>query len=180
LTTAARPGPVPDLASDPPSAAFPVPDVLRYLAGRWRVSRTVRDLAGGHTGLFEGYADFTPDSPTSLASPDSADRPGNPSGPDTLAHAESGDFTWRGVTRPAHREHRFTRGLDGTAEVAFADGRPFHDLDLRTGRWTAEHGCDPDRYVGEFTVLDADHWQVVWSVTGPAKRLVLATVHRRL
>ena len=141
----------------------PVPDALGYLAGRWRVSRTVRDLADGGLGAFEGVADFRP-------RPDGG-----------LAHREEGDFTWRGVTRAAHREHRYEPAApSGTALVRFPDGRPFHPLDLRTGRWHAEHGCPPDRYRGEFTVLGPDRWQVVWSVAGPAKRLLLATVHHRL
>jgi hypothetical protein len=139
-----------------------VPDVLGYLEGSWRVERTVRDLDSGRTGVFTGGATFT------RQHPDGA-----------LLHAESGDFTWDGVTRPAHRAHRFEPGPDGTAFVRFADGRPFHPLDLRTGRWTAEHPCAADRYRGEFDVLTPDRWRVVWTVTGPAKRLVLSTVHDR-
>lgn len=33
---------------------WPVPDVLAYLAGHWRTARSVRDLAGGLEGRFEG------------------------------------------------------------------------------------------------------------------------------
>jgi hypothetical protein len=144
----------------------PVPDVLAYLAGRWRVGRTVRDLSSGESGRFEGAAEFGPDA-------------GGDAG--TLRHAEAGEFTWRGTTRPAHREHRYEPGTPpGTAVVRFPDGRYFHDLDLRTGRWTARHGCPPDRYRGEFTILDSESWQVVWAVTGPAKHLLLATVHQRV
>ncbi len=141
-----------------------MPDVLGYLAGRWRVDRTVRDLAGGEHGVFEGGAHFTPDSPAGV-----------------LRHTEAGGFTWRGTTRPARREHRWEPGTPpGTAVVRFPDGRHFHDLDLRTGRRTVRHDCGADVYDGEFTALDRDSWQVVWSVTGPGKHLLLATIHHRV
>lgn len=142
---------------------WPVPDVLGYLAGRWRVSRTVRDLASGESGAFEGTAGFARE---------------EENGP--LTHVEEGGFTWRGTTRPARREHRFDPVGDGTAFVYFADGRPFHPLDLRTGRWSTGHPCAEDHYSGRFTVVDQDRWQVVWTVSGPAKNLLLVTVHNRV
>ncbi|GGZ07884.1 DUF6314 family protein [Streptomyces poonensis] len=141
---------------------WPVPDVPAYLAGRWRVERSVRDLASGDEGSFAGSTVF------------SALEGGG------LLHFESGAFTWRGVTRPAERTLRFLPGTTpGTADVRFADGRPFHDLDLRTGRHVADHPCAADLYRGEFTVQDADHWRTVWRVGGPAKDLVLTTAYAR-
>ncbi|MFE9624112.1 DUF6314 family protein [Streptomyces sp. NPDC006527] len=141
---------------------WPVRDVLAYLAGSWRVARTVRDLASGDEGRFEGTTAF---------------RPLDPGG---LLHEESGTFTWRGVPRPAERTLRFLPGpTPGTADVRFADGRPFHDLDLRTGRHVTDHPCAADLYRGEFTVRDADHWRTVWRVGGPAKDLLLTTDYER-
>ena len=96
-----------------------------------------------------------------------------------LLQRESGDFTWRGATRPAERTLRFLRGPDGTADVRFADGRFFHGLDLRSGRHIADHPCSADLYRGDFTVRDADHWRVVWRVRGPAKDLELVTEYAR-
>ncbi|MFC3583429.1 DUF6314 family protein [Streptantibioticus rubrisoli] len=141
----------------------PVPDVLAYLGGRWRVRRTVRDLGTGQTGEFDGSCEFR----------------GQGLG-GALLHTEEGHFTWAGVTRPAYRGHRFEPVGDGTSEVRFTDGRPFHHLDLRTGRWTAHHPCAADAYRGEFTVHGQDRWQVVWRVTGPHKDLLMITVHDRL
>lgn len=140
---------------------WPVPDVLAFLSGRWRAERTVRDLAGGGLGHFTGTTVFGP-----LAE-------------GGLLHRESGTFTWRGVTRPAERTLRFLPAPGGTADVRFADGRPFHDLDLTAGRHTAEHPCSADLYRGEFTVGDADHWRTVWRVRGPAKDLELTTDYAR-
>lgn len=140
----------------------PVPDVLAHLAGRWRVTRTVRDLAGGDEGRFDGTTVFS-------RLPEGG-----------LLHEESGTFTWQGVARPATRTLRFLPGhVPGTADVRFADGRPFHELDLTSGRYVAGHPCAADHYRGEFTVLDADHWRTVWRVAGPAKDLVLTTEYAR-
>ncbi|MEV8552118.1 DUF6314 family protein [Streptomyces glaucescens] len=143
---------------------WPVPEVLEFLAGSWRVDRSVRDLATGDEGRFRGTTVFG-------RMEDGA-----------LLHRESGSFLWHGVARPAGRTLRFLPGPDGagTAEVRFADGRPFHDLDLTTGHWVARHPCAADLYRGEFTVRDTDHWRTVWRVRGPAKDLVLTTDYARV
>ncbi|MHB9862966.1 DUF6314 family protein [Streptomyces sp. YIM S03343] len=141
---------------------WPVADVLAHLAGRWHVERSVRDLASDDEGRFEGTTVFSA-------------LPGG-----GLLHEESGSFTWQGVTRPAERTLRFLPGTAlGTADVRFADGRPFHGLDLTTGRYVADHPCAADLYRGEFTVRDRDHWRTVWRVGGPAKDLVLTTDYTR-
>lgn len=142
----------------------PVPDVLAYLAGDWLVRRTVHDLTSGEEGRFTGTTVFGP-----LA--------GEPGG---LLHHESGTFVWQGTPRPAERTLRFLPGGPaGTARVEFSDGRPFHDLDLRSGRYVARHPCVADLYRGEFTVADGDRWRTRWEVAGPAKDLVLVTDYVR-
>lgn len=141
---------------------WPVPDVLAYLSGSWRVRRSVRDLASGDEGDFSGTTVFS-------ALPEGG-----------LLHGEAGTFTWRGVPRPAERTLRFLPdGEPGRADVRFADGRPFHDLDLTSGHHVTDHPCSADLYRGEFAVLDADHWRTVWRVGGPAKDLVLNTEYTR-
>lgn len=141
---------------------WPVADVLAHLRGDWRVRREVRDLASGATGRFEGVTAF-------------GDLPEG-----GLLHEERGVFTWLGVARPAERTLRFLPGPEpGTADVRFADGRPFHGLDLRTGRHVTDHPCAADLYRGEFTVRDADHWRTAWRVGGPAKDLLLTTEYDR-
>jgi hypothetical protein len=146
------------------SEFWPVNDVLAHLAGRWRVERTVRDLASGEEGRFEGTTVFSP-----LGD-----------GGDGLLHQESGTFVWRGTPRPAERTLRFLPGTSaGTSDVRFADGRPFHDLDLTGGHHVAEHPCAADLYRGEFTVQDQDHWRTEWRVGGPAKDLLLTTDYTR-
>jgi hypothetical protein len=106
--------------------------------------------------------------------------PGTHPAPNGLLHHESGTFTWHGTARPAERTLRYLPGDDpATARVRFADGRPFHDLDLRTGHHRADHPCALDLYRGEFEVFDADHWRTRWRVAGPAKDLILTTDYVR-
>ncbi|MBA4862513.1 hypothetical protein H1V43_14135 [Streptomyces sp. PSKA54] len=146
-----------------------VPDVLAYLAGSWDVDRTVRDLASGAEGTFIGTTVFGP-----------LESSGRTEESEALLHYESGTFVWQGTPRPAERTLRFLRGQPpGTAIVQFSDGRPFHDLDLRSGRHMADHPCSADLYRGEFTVHSAERWRTRWQVAGPVKDLLLATEYRR-
>lgn len=138
-----------------------VPDAVAYLVGRWSIDRTVIDELFGARGSFVGTAEFR--------------RVG-----DELLEEESGEFEWGGVTNPASRSHRLVPRADGTADVLFADGRPFHDLDLRTGRWSTRHPCAADFYDGEFTVVSQDEWHLRWRVSGPAKTQLLTSVYRRI
>ncbi|MGW7487738.1 DUF6314 family protein [Streptomyces sp. NPDC054786] len=156
-------GPEPGQAPVAGPAPHPVPDAAAYLSGRWSVERTVYDLRAGTEGSFRGTAEFRPD----------------PAG-ETLLHIEEGRLTWGGQANPASRTLRLRPRPDGTAEVDFADGRPFHDLDLRTGHWSAVHPCAEDRYEGTFTALGADTWHLEWRVGGPAKDQLLRSEYRRL
>ncbi|TJZ56846.1 hypothetical protein FCH28_04840 [Streptomyces piniterrae] len=149
-------------AAVPGPAPHPVPDTAAYLAGRWSVERVVIDLQAGTEGRFRGTADFRPDTAG-----------------EGLVHIEEGELTWGGTVHPASRTLRLAPQPDGTAEVTFDDGRPFHDLDLRSGHWTAVHPCAPDRYEGTFTVVSVDEWRLEWRVGGPSKDQLLRSVYRR-
>ncbi|WAX80966.1 DUF6314 family protein [Streptomyces sp. KMM 9044] len=138
------------------------------------MTRTVRDLAGGGLGRFEGTTFFGPL------------KGGGPPEDGGLLHQESGTFTRQGVPRPTERTLRFLpatgRGAHpgGAVDVRFDDGRPFRRLDLSAGRCVADHRCAADLYRGESTLLDEDHWRTVWRVRGPAKDLVLDTGYVRV
>ncbi|WP_421938164.1 DUF6314 family protein [Pelagibius sp.] len=80
---------------------------------------------------------------------------------------------------PVLQSYLYAFPVPSKAEVRFRDGRFFHALDLSNGPWACTHLCDPDRYEGEFTVLDADTWRVVWTVTGPRKEQRLDSTYRR-
>ncbi|GGX87099.1 DUF6314 family protein [Streptomyces hiroshimensis] len=143
-------------------SSYPVPDAVAYLTGRWTVDRSLADLDTGAGGSFHGTAAFRP-------SDDGA----------YVLHVEDGELSWGGTVNRAGRTLRLVPGPDGTADVMFADGRPFHDLDLRTGRWTPRHPCGRDLYDGTFTVVSPGEWHVQWRTTGPAKNLLQRSVYRR-
>ncbi|GAA0465655.1 DUF6314 family protein [Streptomyces olivaceiscleroticus] len=142
------------------TGAQAVPDALAYLAGNWTVERELS--AGGTTGHFTGRAEF---------------RAGDAD--DGWLHVEEGVLEWGGARREAGRTLRMVPLPDGSAEVSFADGRPFHTLDLRHGRWTAVHQCAADRYEGTFTVVSPDEWHLRWEVHGPEKDQLLVSTYRR-
>ncbi|WP_405746272.1 DUF6314 family protein [Streptomyces sp. NBC_01525] len=154
-----RTPPVPSHAARP---CRPVPDVVAYLTGRWSIERRVLDVRAGAEGSFRGIAEFRPEGADGA-----------------LLHVEEGELTWADAVHPAGRTLWLRPRPDGTAAVEFADGRPFHDLDLRTGRWHTVHPCAADRYDGTFTVTGADTWELEWRIDGPAKEAVLHSVYRR-
>jgi hypothetical protein len=124
-------------------------DLTQFLCGTWRVDRALEDAALG-SGRFRGSATFTPDG-------------------DGLAWVESGRMTLGRYDGPARRTLRLVRDDDGW-EVRFADGRPFHRLDLRdAARCAFDHPCGEDRYAGEFAVRGPDAFEIGWRVSGPAK-----------
>ncbi|MFH8345634.1 DUF6314 family protein [Streptomyces sp. NPDC018045] len=155
-------------AATAPGGPYAVPDTAAYLAGRWTIDRTVLDARTGTRGTFHGTAHFRPET-----------REGSEGAPGVLLHVEEGELTWNGTTTPATRTLRLCPRPDGTAVVTFADGRPFHDLDLRTGHWTARHPCAADLYDAEFTVVSPEEWHLRWQVGGPAKSQVLYSVYRK-
>jgi hypothetical protein len=124
--------------------------VATKLTGTWTIERRVRDLRTGVSGRFHGIATITLD-----------------------GHwVEEGALDFGAYHGPARRELRIVDG-----EVRFADGRPFHPLDL-TGA-PVEHLCGEDRYRGRFRLLDPDALDVVWEVTGPHKHQRIETSYRR-
>jgi hypothetical protein len=120
------------------------------LTGRWTVERRVLDLQTGNAGRFRGVATFAPDG----------------------RWIEEGALEFGAYRGPARRELRIVDGA-----VQFADGRPFHPLDL-TGR-PVEHRCGDDRYTGAYRLRGPDAIEVVWEVTGPGKRQRIESVYRR-
>jgi hypothetical protein len=141
-----------------------VPDVATFLLGsdgasRWSVVRELVDLRADLTGRFDGVAVFTGDGAE-------------------IQWDEAGELDWPTHHGEAGRRLVVVPGGAG-AQVRFDDGRPFHTLDLTTGRCDVAHDCAPDRYTGEFMVMSADEWHTAWDVEGPAKRLLIRSTYRR-
>lgn len=137
-------------------------DLADYLHGEWHIDRELLDRAWASTGRFTGWARFEAD-------------PGVPG----LLH-----YVERGTMRTdAHRGLAFRRlgyHVDGPrARVVFADGRHFHDLDLRGGVCEVEHPCRADLYRGRFEVEGPGRWRQEWRVLGPRKDQLIRTILER-
>jgi hypothetical protein len=124
-----------------------------YLLGTWDVERDLLDADLG-TGRFRGRATFA--------------RSG-----DGLSWTETGQLTFAAYDGPARRELRVVPAGEAW-EVRFADGRPFHPLDLTAGACAVEHPCGEDRYTGEYRLRGPDAFEVDWTVRGPRKDQRLA------
>jgi hypothetical protein len=128
-------------------------DLAAYLLGRWDVTRTLHDADLG-AGRFDGHATFAPAG-------------------DEIAWQETGRMRLGSYDGPARRELRIVPAERGW-EVRFADGRPFHALDLDGASACAlEHPCGEDRYTGEFSLDGPDAFEIRWRVTGPRKAQAL-------
>jgi Family of unknown function (DUF6314) len=145
-----------------------VSDTLGFMRGRWHLERTLVDHRSRTTGLFTGSA--------VVESVTSDQHPGPPGAPRYPEHndrqhdyREQGELRFGAHTGPATRRLVLLPGPDGTADVRFADGRPFYLLDLRSGQWRAEHLCGEDRYEVTHLVLTADVMEERWRVLGPDK-----------
>jgi hypothetical protein len=140
-------------------------DLAAFLNGVWAVRRTINAgaPAAAPSGRFTGTAWFS-----AGAVPRTTWR-------------ETGTLTLGAYTGPAQRTLLLIpAAASGAWRVSFEDERPFHELDLRAGRWQAEHLCGPDVYRGLYELCDEDHLTVNWHVTGPGRDDVIATDYRRL
>ena len=146
--------------------AHPVPDLMRFLAGEWRVSRVGVDRGAGRTMRFVGTAWFRRASPGLHVG--------------GLDMEERGTMACRGQVWDAARSYGYRpRGASGAA-VLFGDGLLFHNVDLATGAACVRHLCGPDLYAGRYRVLGPGAWLLGWRVTGPRKDQVIAARYVRL
>ena len=127
-------------------------DVLAYLLGDWQLERLLQDKATGQRGAFSGTARFTPDHAGAV-------------------YHEQGRLGWPTYHGPASRTLRYELFPTGALLVRFADGRPFHSLDVRSRRATFDHRCGEDHYLGVLTLIQHNEWRQDWDVRGPGKRL---------
>lgn len=130
-----------------------------WLLGEWRVTRVINDGAG----RFEGRARFLED----------------PESPATIVWHEHGRLRLGAHDGPAERSLRIEPDGDGAWQVRFADGRPFHPLDLAGGSDEVTHLCGADTYRGRYELQPPDRFTVTWRVSGPSKDEVIASVYER-
>ena len=98
---------------------------------------------------------------------------------DGLLQEEAGSLQFGDYQGEASRRYGIAIDPSGAAMVHHADGRPFHVLDLSSGRGDVLHHCADDIYRGRYRVLQANCFWVTWHVTGPRKHYRLATRHVR-
>ena len=143
------------------NAPLAVDDLAEFLSGDWHLVRRLTSLAPRQDGAGEGRVSISP-------------------GHGGLDYCETVDVQYAGYRGRATREYRYRLSDRGSADVCFADGRFFHALDLRQGRWRAEHVCGRDIYRGSFRVLGPGQWVARWRVCGPRKDLRIMSLYERM
>jgi hypothetical protein len=142
--------------------AHPVRDLLGFLRGGRIITRQIEDGRNDAFGRLDGIARFAPT-------------------PFGLCYDEEGELTLGAHRGTASQRYLFASAGSGMAgrpamvEVRFADGRPFYSLDLASGAAAVTHACGDDYYRGRYRVLDDNRFILAWRVSGPRKRLRLAT-----
>ena len=141
--------------------AFPIIDLNGYFSGEWRLVREIADADGEAIGTATGRAAFALDA-------------------DVLIYHESGELQLGAHRGPFVRTLHYRSAGGARAAVHFDHGGFFHDVDLATGEWAADHPCSADWYRGAYRLLDARRWEQEWAVTGPAKDHVITTRFTRV
>jgi hypothetical protein len=140
-----------------------IEDTLAFMLGEWTLERVLDDQRTGALGSFSGTA--------TLTSADDGER---------VDYAEAGEMRWGDHAGPAFRQLACERLAGGAALLRFSDGRPYVELDLRTGTWSAVHDCGADRYEIETVVRSENVIEERWHVRGPAKDYTALTTLRRV
>lgn len=136
-------------------------DTFRFVLGTWSVERSLEDRRTGTCGSFVGSA-------TVVEVTDGRAR-----------YAEEGELCLGAHRGLARRRLLYARRDAASVMAYFADGRPFVDLDLRTGVWRSVHDCGADRYEITTVVREAGVMQERWRVRGPDKDYDAATTLTR-
>jgi hypothetical protein len=136
-------------------------DTVLFLLGRWRVERRITDYRLAMVGTFLGTAVW------------GAASYGRGS------YREFGELRFGAHTGPAERHLQYQPTGTGSVLLYFADGRPFVDLDLRSGSWQATHLCGEDRHRIGTEVRSRGEVQERWLVRGPETDYQAVTILTR-
>jgi hypothetical protein len=135
---------------------------LDFLLGNWSIDRKIADRRHGTLPAFTGEAVVSR------------------LGPGEARYDEWGTFTdGNGYRGRAQRTLLYRTEGASSLRVCFADGRPFHDLELSRGACEVEHGCGADLYRIAFAVSDENTLLERWQVRGPLKDYDAETAWRR-
>jgi hypothetical protein len=141
-----------------------VVDTLDFLLGEWTLERYLTDHRSGTDGRFEGSVTVA----------------GTPSGHGSRArYDEAGTMFFGKHEGGATRSLELVRLESTVVMLYFADGKPFVDLDLRSGTWGSDHPCGKDHYEILTVVRSPDEVEERWRVRGPTKDYdAVATLRR--
>ncbi len=146
-----------------------IPDTLDFLLGIWSLDRSIEDHRSRTSGTFHGTVAVV--LATSTDDPRANRRAG---------YDETGEFRFGTHTGPAARHLEYTTQPGSPlVTIYFADGRPFTDLDLRTGTWHSTHYCGDDRHDLTTIIRSPNLMEETWHVTGPATNYDAITALRR-
>lgn len=122
---------------------------LSDFLGRYTVARKIEDRRANAKSTFEGWAEISRTT-------------------DGAIYRETGDLIMGDQRFQAERSYLWQPN-EACIDVAFADGRPFHDFDPQNGGLASEHLCGEDMYRGGYDFSQWSCWAVTWTVTGPRK-----------
>jgi hypothetical protein len=137
-----------------------IADTLAFLLGTWQLRRTIADHRSGKDGLFTGR--------------------GVLAGAGRARYDEHGELSFGAHRGPATRHLEYAPLDSGAVFLYFRDGRPFVDLDLRTGEWRSTHDCGEDRYQIRTVIRSAATVTEHWRVRGPDTSYDAVTTWRRI
>jgi hypothetical protein len=144
-------------------------DTLSFLLGQWRLERAFTDQRSRTEGRFEGSVTIA----------------GTPSGRGAefgpRAHYEEvGTIRFGSYEGAASRSLELVRLESAVVMLYFTDGKPFVDLDLRSGTWRSTHPCGEDDYEILTDVRSTDELEERWRVRGPTEDYDAVAILRRL
>jgi Family of unknown function (DUF6314) len=143
-------------------------DTLAFLVGGWRVTRSIVDHRNGTRGTFAGTV--------RIGQPLTTRRDGDER---RARYDESGELHFGDYSGFARRCLDYAPRRDTTVMIYFADGRPFVDLDLRSGEWRSIHHCGEDLHEITSLVVSGDVMQEHWRVQGPMTNYEASTTLMR-
>lgn len=146
------------------SGSVEILDTLAFLMGTWNLDRSIEDHRSGIGGSFAGKAALVKVEPNQRSVLGERAR-----------YDEEGELRFGTHVGPASRRLGYRQLNSGAAMLHFADGRPFADLDLRSGAWRSVHSCGDDRYEITTIVRSCRVVQENWRVRGPSKAYEAAT-----
>ena len=146
-----------------------IADTLSFLLGQWTVERLLTDHRSGTDGRFEGSVRIV----------------GPPSGQSALRgpralYEEAGTIRFGTYVGPASRSLELVRLADTVVMLYFPDGKPFVDLDLRSGKWRSTHPCGEDDHEIITVVRSPGEIEEQWRVRGPTEDYDAVATLRRL